>query len=557
MIVDTYHPTSYCQTITTLKDYFIPPYIEAALRQAGLYQVTQAPFDLDSSLAIEHLETTPEGLALMGSLLRQRQIALSAWGRPEERLLGLGCLAEDLGRPESGFRREALGVLPRFSGFSVEMIQLLLDSFSQMFRSAAAGFASAAPSAAEACQRFIQTPGGYYRFYPRLTGILRRALGVDGKDQLSSGSRSARVPRLVTSVAAGNVPGISLLQAFFPLAVGAACLAKNARAEPYFGPRFLAELAALEQIQGLFPCSDLVALVTFPGTDRALLEAIVHQGDHLVVTGGHDSRREIQGIANRLRFQGRRDLRRRISGHWHKVSFDLVAGEFLEPAWIEQVAYNVAFDNSMFNTQGCLSCQQVFVEGSESRVQEFARQYSIQMRAILSALPKGCDPGAGLRQMYTHYETMPGVRILTGLKDLAAYPYFVAYERQPRHFAVHNALNRSILIRRLENLEADLPALLKEVPGDLLQSCGAAIPESRLLDIAEILGLAGVNRIAPAGDIWNMVPGLESWDGYLPPDDLLHEPGGSWTTIKFHQPDQAIRETYQRNVKLLHGLRSH
>jgi hypothetical protein len=539
-------------SVAVIPDYFLPAYVEKALKQAGLFHVHQVPSEPGSSLTIEHLDVTAPMLRLIGDQLRQRQAALIGHKQYSERMAGLKLLANDLCRPDSAFRQEALSVVCQLSGFSPEMIALLLNSFGEMFGMVQPDIGPVEFSYPQSGPGFTKSPFGYAHFYSDWPDAIQKYLGSGKKN--SGGTPPAKLeglPRLVTSIAAGNVPGISVLQAFFPLLIGAACLTKNSSSEPYFGGRFLTELAALEETNQLFPCSDLVVLLTFPGRDRTLLEEIIHQGDHVVATGGHDSKREILGMVNRLRIRGQRDLLRRTSGHWHKVSFDVVTQEYLTPAWIEKVAYNVAFDNSMFNTQGCLSCQQVFVEGSETQVLEFSKKFVEQMKIILARLPKGCDAEAGLREMYHQCEKTPGVKILTGLRDMLADPFFVAYEGQPAQFAVFNALNRSIMIRRVENLEVDLPRLLKGVPDDLLQSCGAAIPETRLFKLADILGRAGVNRIVPVGDIWNMVPGLESWDGYLPPADMIHAQHGYWTTIKFHDPSRAIEETYSRNRALL------
>ena len=87
-----------------------------------------------------------------------------------------------------------------------------------------------------------------------------------------------------------------------------------------------------------------------------------------------------------------------------------------------------------------------------------------------------------------------------------------------------------------------------------MQSCGVAIPQERLLGIAEILGQAGVNRIVAAGNIWDMRLGMESWDGYMPPTDLLAPQVGYWTTISFHDLDQELSRVQTRNKDLLSNV---
>ncbi|RPI31438.1 MAG: hypothetical protein EHM70_11530 [Chloroflexota bacterium] len=525
-----------------IKGYFLPSYIKEALGKSGLLKVGSGPFAARPSVEVERLELTPAALSMIARLLRRRQSELASYPGGN-RTGGLRRLAACFAELDSPFRLEALDTLEKICGYSRQMVSLLLDSFAEMVSQGRLDQSEAGLPPIQAATGFTRTPRGYARYYPRLAGLDRFfwPAGLPGE----------RLPRLVGSIAAGNVPGISIIQAFFPVLVGAACLGKNSSDEPYFGTRFLEQLASLESEHGLFPLSDLVCLVTFPASEQALLQELVHQADHLIVTGGHAAKQKLRMLMNRLRLRSRRDLKRRISGHWHKVSFDMVGRQFLSPEWLEKVAFNVAFDNSMFNTQGCLSCQQVFVEGSQEEALAFCEAYMQAMALILEDLPKGWDAHSGLREMYNHYEKIPGVKILTRLSHMGAEPFFAAYEDAPHEFAIFNALNRSILIRRVERLEEDLPRLIEGVPNDLLQSCGIAVPSERLLPIAEILGRAGVNRIVPAGEIWDMLPGVESWDGYFPPYDLAYSQPGYWTTIRFADPASALRAAYQRDQEML------
>jgi hypothetical protein len=311
-------------------------------------------------------------------------------------------------------------------------------------------------------------------------------------------------------------------------------------------------MAAVEAERACFPLSDRIAVVTFPGTDRPLLEALIHEGDCLIATGGADAERAVAEIVRGLRPKSARDLRRRVSGHWHKLSFDVVAREHLGAPWIERVAFNVAFDNSMFDTQGCLSAQQVFVEGGTAEARRFADVIVEQMRVVLEGLPKGAEPLEGLREMYTWYEGRPGVQILTRLVDIDTWPFFVAYEDRPVELATANALNRSLVVRRVDSLEADLPRLLGAGRRRaLLQSVGLSAPRRRLLTLTEILGRAGVKRIVPAGDIWDMRLGAQSWDGYLPPMDLIAPQLGYWTTVSGRDPEAELERIQARNRALL------
>jgi hypothetical protein len=535
-------------------DFYLPAYITDALKQRGKYRIAA---HLVGDVSIRHLHVDREVVQIIGQELRVRRAKLLTGtdlgdrGSLAQTLSGLKRTAHQVAHADSLIRREAMEILPRLSGFSPQMVNILLGSFSGLTRESSWESIFETTTLRRAASEFIETPTGYARHYSSAVGAALTRLGSSNGRSRQRRTMSGR-PQVITNIAAGNVPGISILLTFLSTAVGAASLGKNASAEPYFGPRFLQELNRLENEEGLFPLSDLATLITFSGSEWKPLQELVRQGDHLQVTGGHDSRRAIDKMVRRLRYKSLRDFRRRVSGHWHKVSFDVVSREYLAPEWRDVVAFNVAFDNSMFNTQGCLSAQQVFVEGHEAEVLQFAERILSHMRTILVRLPKGDHPNQRLRDTYEYYENRKGVTILTSLGDMREYPLFVAYDGTPTEFAVHNGLNRSIIVRRLENLETDLPRLLGSgARQDILQSCGAAIHQHRLLKLAETLGRAGVNRIVAAGDIWNMRLNRESWDGYLAPVDLIAPQFGYWTTISFQDPDQELVRVERRNRALL------
>jgi hypothetical protein len=282
----------------------------------------------------------------------------------------------------------------------------------------------------------------------------------------------------------------------------------------------------------------------------------ISQSDHLQATGGTDAQHDIINITNAMRHRCLRDFCRRISGHWHKVSFDIVDRNYLSEAWIKVVAANAAFDNSMYETQGCLSAQQVFVEGSEKEVMTFTDFFIAEMKRILKAMPKGHEPFSGLREMYQYYEGKNGFVIATSLREMDEYPFCVIVDLAPTCLPVFNALNRSVVIRRIVNIENDIDKILNgNRYSFLMQSCGVALMQERIIAIAEKLGKAGVSRIVNAGSIWTMNMKTDSWDGYLTPLNLISPSCGHWTTIGFHDMDEALLASYKTNSELLYGCK--
>jgi len=539
--------------MVAVQDFFVPRHAQEALEESGRY--VEEERELAPGVRGLHLRTDVGVVRTIGQALRRRAARSPRLSvKPEglaERLAGVRLLVSEFASRDSASRRELMELLPRITGFPREMIAVILSSLEALL----SGDAEQAPGLPTnaAAGRYVPRGSGYVRYFPgrfgfSLSGMLA---GIGLANRAITVLPLTGLPRVVANVAAGNVPGIALLQAFYSVAVGAASIGKNSSAEPCFATAVMEGARRLEQERGLFPLTDFMAVVTFTREDRPALSELIAQGDHLQVTGGLDARREVAGIVRHHRLRRLRHLRRRVTGNWHKVSFDLVTAEMLELPDAEMVAHGVAMDNSMFNTQGCLSAQQVFVEGPVDRVLEFAGTLATRMAEVADRLPKGEDPTEGLREMYTHYEGKPGCAILTRLGEMAEHPFFVACDTAPREFGVFNALNRSILVRRIPNVNY-LAEMLRRVPDrDLLQSCGLAVGASRLLSTAEMLGRAGVTRIVSVGDIWTLRPDLDSWDGNLKPLDLIAPKLGYWTTLRFRDPRAELAEVYQRNRRLL------
>ncbi len=539
-----------------INDYFIPGFIEHELKMEGRFKLEHRFFEGNNDILINHLNIDGKVIEIIGKSLRRRRNTLLKntdlleSNSVKTRLKGFFSLFQDLRNKESALRKEIGSILPEISGFSCKMIEILLNSM-LAGREYETEFLSANVFL-EACSEFTRIKSGYIRFYTFIPKIFLKAFFNLNPAYRLSGIGFHKIPEVITNICAGNAPGIPIMKAFLAAVIGASSFGKNSSAEPFFGPRFFSKLADIEKKNNLFPLSDTIALITFKGAEPGLIKELIRRGDHIQVTGGIDSRKSITRIARSLRLRSIRDFRRRVSGHWHKISFDVIGGEFIKEG-LDTVAFNVAFDNSMFETQGCLSAQQVFVEGNTDDVLKFAGKYIEHMRILLDKLPKGARPGERLKDMYYHYESKPGIKILTSLKDLDKYNFFAACEFEPDGITVYNALNRSIIIRRLENLENDLPRILESgMRRELLQSCGIAVSGERLIKIAGILGRAGVNRIVPAGDIWNMRLGAyESWDGYLPPADLIFPQYGYWTTVSFQDINTELEKIRRRNEGLL------
>lgn len=531
-----------------IKDYYLPHYICKELQKRDLFHETESSFAGDNT--IKHLEITPPVIRCIAESLRRRRDELLHKNviSPGHLYKGLQEFITRMHDERTDFMKEVLDILPGLSGFHVSMIKLLLKLCDGLLPEA---IDTESPPQNIAASRFVPYTYGYLRFFPGNFISPFTQLPWKRKQPVFS-LHLKKPPLLIVNILAGNVPGIAITPALLASIVGAASLGKNSSLEPYFGPRFFSELARIETTGNYFPFTDLHVLISFSSRNKQLVKALCNAGDHIQAMGGDDVKKALLRLIKKQPGKNSNKKKIRLSGHWHKVSFDVIGSEMLTPEWMKMIAFNTAFDNSIYNTFGCLSAQQLFIEGSEESILRFAEYYIRSMKEILSSLPVSHDVFRLLRKMYFWYENKPGYTILTSQKDMKLFPFFVVYDNKSVQFSTYHVLNRSLIIRRISDLETDLPQILKKpAKKGVLQSCGIALHQSRFLRVAEILGHLGVSRVVPCGDIWNMKYRGDSWDGYLAPYDIISKKAFFWMTVSITNMEKQLKDVYMRNKQWL------
>jgi hypothetical protein len=361
--------------------------------------------------------------------------------------------------PSSPERSEAEALLPEETGFSAAMVRHTLPLIFQEYRA------------------------------ERLTTLLSDELGdpaaLDTFIPTSGGRRRAYGPSLITQVLAGNLPGAGLDGVIFALLVKSATLVKASSSAPLLPTLFARSLARIAPDLGA-----CLAVVTWPGGNTALEEIAFSRADVVLASGSDDSLAAI-----------RQRVRGGFIGYGHKISFGLVTKEVLsDTTAAAALARQAAYDVALFDQQGCLSPQLVYVEeGGVVPPQTFALLLAQALELWESSLPRGptaVQESLTVRRVRdeAEWQALAGKPVVLHA-SAAGTAWSVIYDADPTF--VPSPLYRTVRVKPLPSLE-QLDALL--IPWrPYLEAGGLAVSPDRLLGVAELLSRNGVSRICPLG----------------------------------------------------------
>ncbi len=305
---------------------------------------------------------------------------------------------------------------------------------------------------------------------------------LDGFGPSVSGQKRASGPPLITHVLAGNLPGAGLDSVIFSLLVKSTALVKTSSTEPVLPALFARSIQDIDPDLG-----SCLSVVSWSG-GNAELEAPVYGRADIVVASGSDA--SLSAIRKRTRST--------FIGYGHKVSFSLVTRESLADA--EATAHKAAYDVALYDQQGCLSPQLIYVEEGETVTpKEFAVFLATGLAHWQTELPRGPVSPEGsttIRRVRDEAEW----QALAG-KDVALHAssqgtdWTVVYDADPTF--VQSPLYRTIRVKPLRNI-AQLSGILDSWR-PYLEAVGVAAGSERMATLADTLGELGVSRICPIG----------------------------------------------------------
>lgn len=358
--------------------------------------------------------------------------------------------------PTSSEWREAEAMLPAETGLSPEMIRHTLPLIFQEYRA------------------------------ERLETLLRDELEdpntLDVFVPVQGGQRKAYGPALITQVLAGNLLGTGLDGVIFALLVKSATLVKTSSSAQLLPTLFARSLTQVDPNLGA-----CLAVVTWPGGSVTLEDIAFSRADMVIASGSDESLAAIH-----KRTSGK------FIGYGHKVSFTVIAKETLTQA--QELAHRAAYDVVLFDQQGCLSPQLIYIEeGGVVTPREFASLLAQALERWQYILPRGTvtrEESAAIQRVRdeAEWQALAGKNV-----SLYASPgstaWTVIYEADPMF--VPSPLHRTVRVKPLISL-AQLGSVL--VPWRLhLEAVGVAVDPVRLLEVEELLGRAGASHICPLG----------------------------------------------------------
>lgn len=299
-------------------------------------------------------------------------------------------------------------------------------------------------------------------------------------------SREAYGPRLTVVISSGNIPGAALPSILFALLLQSPCLVKTSSLEPFLLPLYARSLAD----RGVSVAEHLV-VTGWEGGNEAVEAAVLRHADALVAFGGETA---LASLRRHLRPEAR------FVPHGHRISFTAIARECITRRAARHLARAVALDAAVFDQQGCLSPQSVYVEeGGEVDPGQFAEAVAGELERLERIIPRRAlspKEAAAIHQ----YRADREMRSFSDSRfQLWCSPngtsWTVALE--PPGELQPCPLNRTVSVQPVPSLEY-LPGLLTGVV-ELLLSAGLAAPHERRSRLARQLTACGVTRITRPG----------------------------------------------------------
>ena len=244
-----------------------------------------------------------------------------------------------------------------------------------------------------------------------------------------------------------------------------------------------------------------VRFVYCPRDDKTSQENLSRIADVRVAWGGKDA---VEAVIRNPKKYSTKDV---VFGP--KYSFVVIAKNSISKEEIDDIAYKIALDASIFEQKGCNSPHTVFIEesGNISGI-EFAKSLSKGMEKVLKRIPKApLTPQESLKIINTRseYEFIGEVFASKGTE------WSVLYSADEG--LADACFNRVLFVRPIKSLDQ----VLKYIDHNS-QTIGLCISENERFSFAKKATAAGVERIT---DLGKMSVYDHPWDGEFPMESFV------------------------------------
>ncbi len=278
-----------------------------------------------------------------------------------------------------------------------------------------------------------------------------------------------------------NVPGAGMHELVAALLSGAGAIVKTSSREPAFFDAFARTLREIDPTAGC-----LLEVLTFGREREDLTRLISEECDFVVALGDDKSLARLSGPA-------------RLFGFGSRTSGALIS--LSGPANFPKLAYAVARDVTLFEQQGCLSPQHIFLEDTDgAQARDFAHALAEASGLLATTLPPSrlsFNTAAAIRRIRerARWRGLGGqaVEIFEG-DDMAWTVVFDA----PARFTLSPGY-RTVTVSAISDCE-DLASRLAPVSGRLEAFALAAPPPARARFL-DVLAGAGVTYVCDPGQM--------------------------------------------------------
>jgi len=438
-------------------------------------------------------DAAPERASILATVRDLRATREHLRSRPVSAVVAaLGTAGARFLDPEDAIRREALDRLPRTSGLSPEMCEVVLDGMAADW-----------------------TP-------ERLGELVEIELGdprcLDDLVENEARSTMAVGPALCVQIGAGGVPGVGVTALLRSLLVKAPTLLK-----PGHGDALLPELYARSLAEVDEALARSLAVVCWPSERQDLLEAALGGAEVVVVYGSDETVAAVRAHV---------PATTRLVAYHHRISVGVVGRDALTRAAAPATAAALASAVSAYDRRGCVSPQVIFVEeGAACAPAELADLLARAMEETEKRWPSGALDPAEASRLHQARGTAEMMAAAHGGSVHHGGAWTVTWE--PRGWPTVPVAGRFVRVRPIRDA-TDLPAVLQPLRAHL-QTVGIAGLGPRARAVAVALGEVGASRVTP----FQSVPFPPPWwhhDGRGPLLDLVR-----WVDLEVTPPGLAAR----------------
>jgi len=387
------------------------------------------------------------------------------------------------------YRKIAVETLPKITNYSRETVETALDYFSNLYSKGN-------------LMKTVKTELG------------NEFLGEWAEKEYYEGKIKAIGPeeaRITTNIFAGNVPGIPSLDIVRSLLVKQGSVSKVSSQEPLFPKLFLKSIGEVDE-----ELADTIALVYWDRDSEGFMSSF-RSTDNLVAYGGLEAINSFSEIAEEAE---KENNNLNFIPHGHKMSALGIGKNSFSGKSVEEIAEKAALDASIWDQQGCLSPQAVYVErGGEVTPQKFAEKLYEKMVELERDLPLGkltFEEKSNLRETLDNYEfkeAMGDAKIYSsegGVGGTVIYEEGADFEP--------TCLFRTIKVVPINDFK-EIEDIV-DIDKDHLQTFGLEAEKDRIESISDKLAFTGFDRISKLGEMGFPKAG-SSHDGRYGLRDLL------------------------------------